>query len=227
MLIHPNIQIRDLGLYLIKEKILVIGDLHIGYEEELNKKGVMVPRFGFEDLMKRVKNMLKDVETVVINGDLKHEFGTISKTEWNQTKKFLNILKGKRIVLIKGNHDTILKPIVKDIELLDAFQVGDVLICHGDEIVNQDCKVIVIGHEHVAVGLKEGIRVERYKCFLKGKYKRKILIAMPSCNLVTTGTDILKESRLSPYLQQKLDTFEVFIVSDKVYDFGRVKDLHS
>ena len=52
-----------------------------------------------------------------------------------------------------------------------------------------------------------------------------MLIAMPSYNLVTTGTDVLREARLSPYLQQKLDLFEVFVVSDKVYEFGCVKDL--
>ena len=225
MEIHSGIEIRDLCLFFVKEKVLVIGDLHIGYEESLNKKGLMVPRFHFKDLKKRLKKMLKGVDTVVVNGDLKHEFGRINRSEWENVRELLKMFIGKQLILVQGNHDRILKPIVPEMELVEDYRLGDVLITHGDELKKTDAKMIVIGHEHTAVGLKEGIRVERYKCFLKGKWKRKVLIAMPSCNLVTTGTDVLRESRLSPYLQQKLDNFEVYIISDKVYDFGRVKDL--
>ncbi len=225
MEIYPGIDIRDLGLYLVKEKALIISDIHIGWEEALNKQGIMVPRVAFEDLVKRVKMMLKDVETVIINGDLKHEFGTISQTEWRHTREFLELFTGKKVVLIQGNHDTILKPIVKEIELQPFYHIGDVLICHGDEVLTERSKVIIIGHEHTAVGLKEGKRIEKYKCFLKGKFQNKVLISMPSCNTLTEGTDVVREDRLSPYLQQKLDEFEVYIVQDKVYDFGKVKDL--
>jgi len=225
MLIHPNIEIRDLGLYLIKEKTLILADLHIGYEEMLNKKGVMIPRFVFNDLIERVGKILDDVDTVVINGDLKHEFGSILSTEWKNVRKFLDFLKDKKIIFVQGNHDRIIRPLIEKMELVDYLKIGDVLICHGDEIKDIDSKVIIIGHEHTAIGLKEGERVERYKCFLKGKFKRKTLITMPSFNLLTIGTDILRNKVLSPYLEGNLNNFEVFIVSDKVYDFGKIKNL--
>ena len=48
---------------------------------------------------------------------------------------------------------------------------------------------------------------------------------MPSFNLMTEGTDILNETILSPYLKQNLNNFKVYIVGDKVYNFGRIKDL--
>jgi metallophosphoesterase superfamily enzyme len=51
------------------------------------------------------------------------------------------------------------------------------------------------------------------------------LIVQPSFNLVTEGTDITKERLLSPFLKQDLGDFEVFIVSDKIYKFGKVKDI--
>jgi len=225
MLIHKNIEIRDLGLYLIKEKVLVIGDIHIGYEEELNIKGLMIPRFNFNDLKERISKILDDVETVVINGDIKHKFGGIMNTEWKNVREFLKIFEDKKIILVQGNHDRILKPIIKEMELVDYYKVGDVLICHGDEIKDVDSKVVIIGHEHCAIGLKENVRFEKYKCFIKGKYKRKVLIAMPSYNLLAIGTDVLRDDKLSPYLQGNLDKFEVFVVSDKVYDFGKLKDL--
>ena len=225
MLIYPNIEIRDLGLYLIKERTLIISDIHIGYEDSLTKNGFMIPKVHFKEFLKRLSNMLDNVETVVINGDLKHDFGGISSTEYRESKELFDLLKGKKIILNEGNHDPVLKFLVKDIIIQDYYKVGDILICHGDKVISEDCKVIIIGHEHAAVGLKEGIRIEKYKCFLKGKFKGKILIVMPSSNLVVEGTDVLRESRLSPYLQKSLDNFEVFIISDKVYDFGKLNGL--
>ena len=47
---------------------------------------------------------------------------------------------------------------------------------------------------------------------------------MPSLNLVTTGTDILENNLLSPFLD-KISDFEVYIVSDEILYFGHVKDL--
>jgi len=230
MEIHKGIEIKDLGLYLEKEKVLIIADTHIGQDEALNKEGVLVPRFGFKDLKKRINKVLHGlkVDTIVINGDLKHEFGIISKTEWSNTLEFLDILekKCKNIILIKGNHDTILRPIAKrkNLELRDFYKVGDVFITHGDKIYDVKCKLIIIGHDHPAIGLKEDSRVETFKCFLKGKYKRKVLIVMPSFNFVTIGSDVTKDDILSPYLKD-LRPFEVFIVGkDKTYDFGRVGD---
>ncbi|MBT3984678.1 phosphoesterase [archaeon] len=231
MNIKENIEIKDLALYLPKEKVLIISDTHIGMDEALNKEGVLVPRFGFKDLKKRLEIILKDLEinTIVINGDLKHEFGIISNTEWSQTLELLEILenKCKDIILIRGNHDTILGPIAKkkNLKPRDFYKVGDILITHGNKIINEDAKSIIIGHEHPAVGLKEDSRVETYKCFLKGKFENKLLIVMPSFNLVTEGSNILREDILSPYLDQDLSKFEVFIVGEDVYDFGRVEDL--
>jgi len=74
MKILPNIEIRDLGLYLVKEKTLILSDLHIGYEDSLNRKGILIPKVFFKEFLERLKLMLKDVDTVIINGDFHHEF---------------------------------------------------------------------------------------------------------------------------------------------------------
>ena len=80
MQVTPNIKIIDLALYLEKFKTLVIADSHIGYEEALNKQGILVPRFQFKELIQRLEKILKKTKpkTIVVNGDIKHEFGTIS-----------------------------------------------------------------------------------------------------------------------------------------------------
>src|SRR3989338_9325398 len=118
MKVFDNIQIIDLGLY--SKKTLVFTDFHIGYEEALNKQGILMPRFQFREIIERLENIFgklkgREIEKIVILGDLKHEFGTISEQEWRHTLRLLDYLGQhcREIILIKGNHDTILGPIAK------------------------------------------------------------------------------------------------------------------
>lgn len=231
MIIHDNIEIIDLAL-LINKDILVITDTQIGYEESLNKQGVLIPRFQFKDLHDRLKKIL-DIcrpKKIIINGDIKHEFGTISETEWRHTLKLIDFLaEHAELILIKGNHDTILGPIVKkrNIEIVKHYVINDIYLCHGHQIPQDfdNCKTIIIGHEHPAVALKEKGRVEKFKCYLKGKFKDKVLIVQPSFNLLTEGTDVLTEKILSPFLHQDINNFEIYVVSDKILFFGKAKNL--
>ena len=183
MELYKGIEIRDLSVYLRKENILILSDLHIGYEESLNKGGFLIPRIQFKEMYERAKKMLCNdrFSSIVITGDLKHEFGVISDTEWRNTLKLIDLLleHTEKLVLIKGNHDMTLKYIAgkRNIELVEYLKIKDVLVCHGDEIIdNEDfkkSKIVIIGHEHPAIGLKEKNKYELYKCFLKGKYKNK------------------------------------------------------
>lgn len=230
MEILEDIYIKDLAL--ITQNDLIIADTHIGYEEALNKQGILIPRFQFKGIIERLGKIVanKKFDKIIINGDVKHEFGAISDTEWRHTLGLLDFLKDhcNKIILVKGNHDTILGPIAKkrNIRIVEHYIKDNMLIIHGDKIPNKKVlakiKTIIIAHEHPAISLKEGLRVELFKCFLKGMYNSKNLIVQPSFNLVYEGTDILKEKLLSPFLLQNFDKFEVFIVADKVYKFGRL-----
>src|SRR3989338_11560949 len=118
MKIIDGIEIIGLALYF--NSTLVIADIHLGYEEVLNKKGILVPRTQFEEMAKRVESIFKQlkgkrIDRILVNGDLKHEFGTISEQEWRNALKFLDLLAKhcSEIILIKGNHDTILGPIAR------------------------------------------------------------------------------------------------------------------
>ena len=233
-----GIEIIDLALYLKETQVLVLADLHIGIEESLVKQGVMIPKFHFRDLVDRVENIFttlakqkRKVKVVVINGDLKHEFGTISEEEWRNTLKMLDYLarRCERIVLVRGNHDKKLGPIAdkRKVLFVDEFIDGEIMICHGDEIpkLPPSVKTVIIGHEHPAVSIYEELRKETYKCFLVGKYLRKNIIVMPSLNPLMEGTDVNDEKMLSPFLQKDLGNFEVYIVADKVYPFGKLKKI--
>lgn len=236
MELYKGIEVVDLCLYLKTHKTFIIADLHLGYENALNNRGVLVPRMQFNDISKKLNEILKSikVDTIVITGDLKHEFGVINDSEW---KNILNIIDlflehCKKLIIIKGNHDVALPFITrkKGIELSEYYKVEDIFVCHGDEIIeNEDfkkSKVIIIGHEHPAIGFRDKTKYENYKCFLKGRYLNKILIVIPSFNPLTVGTDVLRNRLLSPFLQQSLTNFQAYVVEkDKIYDFGKLKNM--
>lgn len=231
MEISPGLEIREAALWIKVDQILILNDLHLGYEESLHRKGILVPKFQLREIIQSLERILKTItpEKIIINGDLKHEFGTVLKQEWKDVLEFLDYLltKTKRIIIIQGNHDPVIKPIAqkRNIKVLPEFLIGNTIIVHGDKIIETNAKRIIIGHEHPAITLKEGSKWEKYKCFLKGKWKDKELIAVPSFNPLLEGTDILKEQVLSPYLTN-IKSFEVFIISKgEVFEFGKVKDI--
>ena len=94
MKILDNVYVYDLGLYLKKESVLILSDLQLGYEENLNKQGILVPRFQLEDIKKTLEKLFKKLKPnkVVINGDLKHEFGNISDQEWRDCLRIFDVI---------------------------------------------------------------------------------------------------------------------------------------
>ena len=148
----------------------------------------------------------------------------------------------KEVIIIQGNHDSIIRPIAekRGVLVVKEYSIRDILIVHGDEFVEIDgrtdirrnikrIKRIIIGHEHPAITIRDGSKWEKYKCFLKGKWKvhgkSKELIVIPSFNPLLEGTDILKEKLLSPYLEN-ISQFKVFVVGEsEVYEFGSVEEL--
>jgi uncharacterized protein len=227
MEIYKGIKIEDLAL--VYKGVLIISDIHIGIEEMLNKKGVLIPRFQLKEIKERLEKIFSrnEINKIVITGDLKHEFGGINNQEWRDTLELLDYLKEKgEVVLIKGNHDKVLEPIAKKrgIKVVDYVIIDDISIMHGDRVLPNLEEVIIIGHEHAAVSFPEK-KYERFKCFLKGKFKKHVLIVMPSFNTLSVGSDVMSGECLSPFLKQSLKNFEVYVVEEGVYYFGKVKDI--
>jgi uncharacterized protein len=240
--IADSVEIIDLALKI--EDYLIISDLHLGYEQSLNSEGFMIPKFQFQKILDRLEQTMELLSSnsspaskIVINGDLKHEFGKISRQEWNEVNRLLEFLEGhfEEIILIKGNHDNFTPYIAKDrdITVKESFSIGKYMILHGHKIPEnlEDLKeeTLIIGHEHPCIGLRSGERVEKIKCFLKGHFQNKNLIVMPSFNFVSEGSDILHEQLLSPFLKRNsLDDFEVYGVEDfEIFHFGKIKQIIS
>jgi len=224
------------------EKVLVLGDLHLGFEEVLREGGVMLPFNIFKEVISdfdRIFEKVGKVDRVILLGDLKHEFGRISMDERKEIGEMFNYLrrKSKEVVLIKGNHDAIIEPIVKDlerVELVNYFLMGSMGFLHGDrdfpEIHDKKIKMWIVGHAHPAITLYEegGSKKEKYKCFLTGKFKGKKIIIVPSFFEVNEGTDVLGSFGLGLAWNFNLKKFEVKIIEDdslRVLDFGKLGKL--
>lgn len=219
-------------------RVLVIGDLHLGYEEALNKTGIFVSRKMFDEMLvyfERVFRKVGKVDEVVLLGDIKHIFGNIMRQEWTDVLGLFDFLEERcgRVVAIKGNHDKILEPIAKqrDIAVKEYYIVGEFCLLHGDrdfvENYNKKIKYWVVGHGHPAVKIKEGVKVEKYKVFLKGKFKGKEIILVPSFFDYTIGVDP-RENDLGYVWDFNLKGFEVWIVQDEsleVLNFGTLNNL--
>jgi len=229
-------------LYFPVQKILVLGDLHLGWEESLNEQGIFVPRNQFEETVKDLNKVFEEIKKenegkikeIVVVGDLKHEFGDISEQEWREVKGILDIFKEKaeKVVLVKGNHDTVLGPIAerKELSVVDYYVEEGVCFVHGDKIfpecLDKGIKMLVLGHRHPAVVLSDDYKKEKYKCFLVGKWKDKKVIILPSFFPFVEGSEVanLEDNRMF-IPERELREFEAYVVGDEVYKFGKVGEL--
>lgn len=228
-------EIIDLALKV--NDYLIISDLHLGYEQALNSEGIMVPKFQYPHIISRLKKIRIKSSTpkIIINGDLKHEFGHISRQEWTETLKFIEFLKDNfsEIILVKGNHDHLTPYIAQktDLEVQQSVKIVGYLVMHGDKIPNHipPEKTIIIGHEHPSLGLRSGERVEKIKCYLQGKYLQWNLVVMPSFNFISEGSDILQTKPLSPFLENtSLKDMEVVGVENfEIFPFGKIENILS
>jgi uncharacterized protein len=219
-------------------KILVIGDLHIGFEEALNRGGVFVSRKMFEEneaYLEKVFEKIGKVDEVVLLGDVKHVFGEVIRQEWKEILGLLDYLKGmaRKTMIVKGNHDKIVEPIAKKagVEVKDYYILDEYCFLHGDrdfiENHNKKIKYWIVGHGHPAVKISDGVKTEKFKCFLTGKFDGKKIIIVPSFFDYSFGSDP-RENDLGFVWPFNLKNFYVFVVQDESLDalnFGKLNKL--
>lgn len=238
-------EIIDRCLYYKEKGLLIVGDLHLGYEENLNNHGISIPKNQINEtieLFERIFEKCELLKEIVLLGDIKHYFSKILKQELEDLDEILGIMNkkmgaGGRIIIIKGNHDKLLSYLIKkykNVELVDEYVLEEIMFRHGDFLdfnnkkqIKEENKIeiLVIGHYHPSIILSDGVKQEKYKCFLYGKSKeiKKKLIIVPSFFPLIEGSDILTE------INWKIDIseFKIIILDEKgnLYKFGKVKKL--
>ena len=191
--IEPGVRVtNERCLILDRERTLVIGDLHLGYEKALEDEGVYIPRMNTESIRDSLNRIISkyEPETIVLLGDIKHDFRRAKFEGKEEVRRILDLILGAAdVILIKGNHDNYLQNIVSDygLQAVEHADIGGYRLEHGH--VDSGVRPVIIGHEHpsvrIAGALSGGVKVQ---CFM---YARKEgVIVIPPFSYLSSGNDL-------------------------------------
>lgn len=219
------------------QRLLALGDLHLGYDTALRSSGMFAPSSLLQQTIDDLTRVFKEVghvDIVVLVGDVKHLFGALSSSEWRETLSLFSFMRtyADRIVIVRGNHDATLAPIAHkaDIDFVDFYVWKGYVLVHGDRdfsrLHERDVHTWIVGHAHPAITLREGVKSEKYKCFLEGSYERKKIIVLPSFFPFSEGSDAI-EDNLNLAWPFALQNFRVFVIEESMtpLDFGILKKI--
>ncbi len=193
--------------------LLIVADLHIGYEIELGNRGFSIPS-QTSGMIEGIKGLLVETgaDTLVINGDLKHN---IPRGSWQEYREiplamdtWLKVVKD--IHMVKGNHDGNIErylPSEVTVHGSGGAVIGGVGFFHGHAIPDDhvmETRLNVFAHAHPAVALYDGLgRREKYPCWVRLKYSFRGVestgILIPNYNHLLGGICINQESYLGPF----------------------------
>ncbi len=158
------------AIYLQDISAVIIADLHIGYEEELREKGIILPS-QFKDMRERVDRIMNETGAgkLIILGDIKHNILRTPK----YIREFFKDMPYE-IIATKGNHDGGIEDIV-DFEVYPSsgFRIGKYGFLHGhswpsNDVMNAD--FLFMGHMHPEIELFDSMKKSvKMPCILKGK----------------------------------------------------------
>lgn len=219
---------RGLVVKIGRERILLVADTHVGYEVELRLNGI----YATSQTARLRKNLIEwgeevGANTLAILGDIKHELPVPRETA-SEVREFLKDLSKsfERVILIPGNHDSMIDEIADGIQgvyVADSRGVllegpRNVLLLHGhakprpEDLAASD--VLVMGHTHPALSIVDEIGyISREPVILKitqnkGELFRRMfggeaeggyikVVVLPASHPLITGYDIINLIQLN------------------------------
>ncbi|HZW56419.1 MAG TPA: metallophosphoesterase [Nitrososphaerales archaeon] len=225
-----------------RRRFIVVGDLHIGFEEKFQSAGVKL-NSNQATMLNEIVELVKETHAtdLIINGDVKSGTDRILKSEWENVPRFFTrLLEHTRVHIILGNHDGGLSYLVPaGVELIDSngFYISDTLILHGHTRPLAKfamCKRLVMGHVHPIFQRRGNpltgqpvwifLKVERSAIFPEAIVENLSapvdVILMPSFNLdlVVAGysADAAKEERrVAPLVRELKSASEAIVTTLK------------
>lgn len=155
-----------------KERILVVADLHIGWEVKLVEQGIHIP----SQTPKTLEKMIQIIENckptgIIFLGDVKHAIAKVEMEEWRDIPDFFETISKRvsNIQIIPGNHDGNLEPLLPEAAKIlspTGIVCGNAGLFHGHtwpapELL--ECRDLVTGHVHPTVAFRDtiGFRITR------------------------------------------------------------------
>jgi len=232
-------------LFIKKDKILIVADLHIGIEKKLIEYGVNT--FSQTNLMRDILIELCEKykpKKIFLLGDIKHNIPFSTFKEKKDVKDFLKTLvEYSEIHITKGNHDGNIKDISpKDVIIhpSSGFIYKNIGLFHGHRWPTQEvmeCDYLILAHSHPTIMLEDRFGLKNFnQCWLKGIIKSDKLtdkysnlkdirfILMPAFNDLCGGVAVNIEGVLGPIGKIiDIDASEVFLINGS--SLGKVENL--
>ncbi|MEM2955888.1 MAG: metallophosphoesterase [Nitrososphaerales archaeon] len=150
------------------DKILIISDLHLGFEKALSSKGINIPS-QTQKILDKLKSIIEKFSPsrIIILGDVKHGTLKIVPQEWFDVPQFFYKIKDlvKSVEIIRGNHDGGLKALLpkgikihpsKGISIFDGKETYALMHGHAWPYPNLlNCDVLIMGHNHLIIEFRE------------------------------------------------------------------------
>lgn len=154
---------RAMVVKLGEDPILLIADLHLGFEKDLEQRGVIVPS-QHGRMLERIEKLVNKYKTSVLYvvGDVKHSILPDVSYNWETIPEFMEILAGiSKTVIIPGNHDGNLETFLpRSVHLVEHSGIslennmGQLGMLHGHSWPSSnvlEADVIVTGHNHPVI----------------------------------------------------------------------------
>lgn len=172
------------------EKVLVVADLHIGWEVSLAQRGIHVPS-QTPKLLEKMIQLVKvtNPSSIIFLGDVKHAVAKVEFEEWRDVPDFFEKISGRvqDIQVVSGNHDGNLEalttPNVKIHSSSGIILWKKIALLHGHAWPKADllgCETMVMAHLHPVVTFIDelGFRMVR-QVWVKARSKsRKLASAL-------------------------------------------------
>ncbi|MFO7991154.1 MAG: metallophosphoesterase [Thermoplasmata archaeon] len=222
----------DFCVYYPPRELIVLSDLHLGYEASLAEDGITVPRYQKERILDRLSTTIEKYSpsTILINGDLKHEFGRNRKQEFREVREIIDFIKERAdLLIVRGNHDNFLKTITNHAGVPffeDKITVDDITLAHGHKYIDRQ-DYTIIGHEHPSLNIRDEMGgTIKIPCFMYHRGER--VLVLPAFSPLAIGRDLLKAKEpFSECIKDlNLFDFEIYgITDDGLMDFRTLADV--
>jgi DNA ligase-associated metallophosphoesterase len=198
--IMPNVWLdHRRAVYLEEQAVLAVADLHLGYAWAHRFNGQMLPFGGGDQLLERLSELCAFYKPrkFVFLGDIVHQAVPVTEliNEFNAIIEGLSERCETKLVI--GNHDKKLRSVLRDkaVELLPFVNVGKFLLLHGNSVPDgSEEATVIMGHEHPAISLGDGIKGARFPCFMVSE---RVLI-LPAFSLWAAGSNARAHTFMSP-----------------------------
>ncbi len=192
------------AVWLERERILAVSDLHLGYAWAQRHDGQLMPISGPDDAVSRLEALCREYrpEQLIVLGDIVHRALPVQGIE-HDLKQLIATVEGLgiRAEFILGNHDRHLQKLFAKNGFQHQIQreltLGRFEFRHGDDpaIYSKDALeqlrarngCILMGHEHPAISLGDGVASHiKCPCFLVSPE----IIILPAFSRWAAGTSI-------------------------------------